>query len=159
MTILLGFCMLAVFPSYGRDQDKPNKRTREEKEAQIKELRVKYFNEKLALTETEQKSFWPLFDEYKAKDKALRDSFQKKYRKNEVVFMDDKKAEEYLNALLKLKDDENALYRDYIGRFKKILPIKKVAMLPMLEKEFKKEILQKMMHHKKGEPKGPPADE
>lgn len=140
-------------------QNKPNKKNQVEKEAKINELRVKYFNDKLALTDAEQKAFWPLFDEYKLKDKNLRDSFQKKYKKNAIVFMDDKKSEEYLNALLKLKDDESALYREYINKFKKVLPIKKVAMLPTLEKEFKKEILQKMTQFKKGQQQGPPPSE
>jgi hypothetical protein len=140
-------------------QNKPNKKNKAEKEAKINELRIKYFNDKLALTDAEQKAFWPLFDEYKLKDKNLRDSFQKKYKKNAIVFMDDKKSEEYLNALLKLKDDENALYREYINKFKKVLPIKKVAMLPTLEKEFKKEILQKMTQFKKGQQQGPPPSE
>ena len=113
-------------------QNKPNKKNKAEKEAKINELRIKYFNDKLALTDAEQKAFWPLFDEYKLKDKNLRDSFQKKFKKNAIVFMDDKKSEEYLNALLKLKDDENDLYREYINKFKKVLPIKKVAMLQTL---------------------------
>ena len=140
-------------------QNKPNKKNKAEKEAKINELRIKYFNDKLALTDAEQKAFWPLFDEYKLKDKNLRDSFQKKFKKNAIVFMDDKKSEEYLNALLKLKDDENDLYREYINKFKKVLPIKKVAMLPTLEKEFKKEILQKMTQFKKGQQQGPPPSE
>jgi hypothetical protein len=140
-------------------QNKTNKKNKVEKEAKINELRVKYFNDKLALTDAEQKAFWPLFDEYKLKDKNLRDSFQKKYKKNAIVFMDDKKSEDYLNALLKLKDDENALYREYINKFKKVLPIKKVAMLPTLEKEFKKEILQKMTQFKKGQQQSPPPSE
>lgn len=151
-TLLIGLSSLQA-------QNKPNKKNKAEKEAKINELRVKYFNDKLALTDAEQKAFWPLFDEYKLKDKNLRDSFQKKYKKNTIVFMDDKKSEEYLNALLKLKDDENALYREYINKFKKVLPIKKVAMLPTLEKEFKKEILQKMTQFKKGQQPGPPPSE
>ncbi len=157
-TLVLSFCMLFTVPLMSA-QGKPNKMNQDEKETKIKELRVKYFNEKLALTENEQKGFWPLYDEYKTMDKALRDTFQRRYKKNEVVFMDDKKAEEYLNALLKLKDDQNLLYREYLFKFKKVLPIKKVAMLPTLEREFKKEILQKLMHNKKGKPKGAPSDE
>jgi hypothetical protein len=156
--LMVAFTLLIGLNSV-QAQNKPNKKNKAEKEAKINELRVKYFNEKLALTDAEQKAFWPLFDEYKLKDKNLRDSFQKKYKKNSIVFMDDKKSEEYLNALLKLKDDENALYREYINKFKKVLPIKKVAMLPTLEKEFKKEILQKMTQFKKGQPQGPPPSE
>ncbi len=159
----IGILMMALAMLTGltnvQAQNKPNKKNQVEKEAKINELRVKYFNDKLALTDAEQKAFWPLFDEYKLKDKNLRDSFQKKYKKNAIVFMDDKKSEEYLNALLKLKDDESALYREYINKFKKVLPIKKVAMLPTLEKEFKKEILQKMTQFKKGQQQGPPPSE
>lgn len=141
-------------------QNKPVKKNAVEKEAKINELRIKYFNEKLVLSETEQKDFWPLYDEYKLKDKNLRDSFQKKYKKNSLVFLDDKQSEAYLNALLKLKDDQNALYREYINKFKKVLPVKKVAMLPTLEREFKKEILQKMIQFKKDGHKGQqPADD
>ena len=159
----IGILMMALAMLTGltnvQTQNKPNKKNQVEKEAKINELRVKYFNDKLALTDAEQKAFWPLFDEYKLKDKNMRDSFQKKYKKNAIVFMDDKKTEEYLNALLKLKDDESALYREYINKFKKVLPIKKVAMLPTLEKEFKKEILQKMTQFKKGQQQGPPHSE
>jgi hypothetical protein len=71
--------------------------------------------------------------------------------------MDDKKAEEYLNALLKLKDDQNNLYKEYIAKYRKVLPVKKVAMLPMMEKEFKQEMMRKMMrNNKNGKPDGPP---
>ncbi len=155
ITFAIGLCLL-MGAQGACAQGRGGTKNKVEKEAKINELRVAYFNDKLALTDAEQKAFWPLYDEYKSKDKALRDSFQRKYKRNEVVFMDDKKSEEYLNALLKLKDDENALYREYIGKFKKVLPVKKVAMLPTLEKEFKKEILQKMMQHKRDGNQNPP---
>lgn len=155
LTAILGFFILFGMNAV-MAQDKPDKKNREEKEAKVQELRKQFFNEKLALSETEQKAFWPLYDEYKLKDKNLRDSFMKKYKKNEIVFMDDKKAEEYLNAMLKLRDDQNALYKEYINKYKRVLPIKKVAMLPMLEREFKEEVLKKAMHHKKGSPGGKP---
>ncbi|MES2617240.1 MAG: hypothetical protein V4613_05140 [Bacteroidota bacterium] len=160
-TIALGLCLMISMPAMqAQNANKPHK-NKEEKEAKINELRKKYFNDKLALTEAEQKAFWPLYDEYRQKEKALRDTFQKKYKSNEIVFMDDKKAEEYLNALVKLHEDQNALYKDYLGKFKKVLPIKKVAMIPTTEKAFKKEMMQKVGHLKKAPKKGqgPPPEE
>lgn len=130
-------------------KDKPKKE-------KIDELRKKFYNEKLALTETEQKAFWPLYDEYKKKEKALRDSFRSKYKPNDVVFMDDKKAEEFLNASIKLREDQTALYKEYVDKFKKVIPVKKVAMLPIVEKEFKKEVMQRAKEHKKQGPPPPP---
>lgn len=163
MSFALGLLMLTGTAGLQAQQGNNNKppKTKEDKEAKINELRKKYFNEKLALTDAEQKAFWPLYDEYRQKEKALRDTFHKRYKPNEIPFMDDKKAEEYLNALLKLKDDQNALYKDYIAKFKKVLPIKKVAMLPGMEKEFKKQMMQKAGHPKKMPRKGqgPPPEE
>ncbi|HEY1046448.1 MAG TPA: hypothetical protein VGF79_08410 [Bacteroidia bacterium] len=140
--------------AFGLDNGKKGKAKREK----IEELRKKFYNEKLSLSETEQKGFWPLFTEYKQKEKALRDSFRAKYKPNDVVFMDDKQAEEFLNATIKLNEDQNNLFKEYVTKFKKVISVKKVAMLPMIEREFKKQILkQAREHHKPGGPDGEPA--
>ncbi|MBC7425624.1 MAG: hypothetical protein H7321_03725 [Bacteroidia bacterium] len=114
-----------------------------DKAKKLDESRKKYFNEKLSLTEEEQKQFWPVFDEYKEKERKLLKTFKAKYKKNDIVFMDDKKAELYLQESIKLKEDQLALYKEYVEKFKKALPIKKVVMLAVVEKEFKHEILKR----------------
>jgi len=140
--ILLSFLVMINISNINAQKDKPQK-NKAEKEAKIAALRKQYMIEKLALTDAEQKAFLPLFDEFKQKDKTLRDTFRKKWNPNQIIFMDDKKAEEMLNAMIKLKDDQNNLFKEYILKFKKVLPIKKVVMLPHIEKEFKKEVLKK----------------
>ncbi len=127
--------------------------------AKINELRKKFLTEKLALTATEQAQFFPLLDEYKAKEKNLRDSFRKKYKPNEIPYYDDKKAEEYFEAMIKLKNDQNNLFKEYLIKFKKVLPIKKVIMLPEAEKEFKKAILKRAINKGKTPPPPAPEDE
>lgn len=141
-TIILSICLVIGLTNTQAQKAKPSK-NKADKEAKINELRKKFLTEKLALTEAEQKAFFPLLDEYKQKDKALRDSFRRKYKPNEAPFMDDKKAEEMLAAMIKLRDDQNNLFKEYIVKFKKVLPIKKVIMLPEVEREFKKEVLKK----------------
>lgn len=139
LSVMLGAGTLKAQPK--ADKDKKSKMEK------LNELRKKYFNEKLALSETEQKGFWPLYEEYKQKEKALRDSFRARYKPNDVVFMDDKQAEEFLNATIKLNEDQNNLFKEYIAKFKKVLTIKKVAMLPLVEREFKKEMLRRAKSH------------
>ncbi|MCC6818738.1 MAG: hypothetical protein IT245_07600 [Bacteroidia bacterium] len=156
--LLLGLLLsLNNFSLQAQGNGKKGKPNKKEK---IEELRKKFFNEKLSLTETEQKAFWPLYDEYKKKEKALRDSFKSKYKPNDVVFMDDKQAEAFLNATIKLKEDQTSLYKEYIEKFKKVISVKKVAMLPMLEREFKKEVMQRAKEHgKQGPPPPPPGED
>lgn len=133
------------------------KKDKVSKKEKINELRKKFFNEKLALSDAEQKAFWPLYDEYKQKEKALRDTFKAHYKPNDVLFMDDKKAEEFLNATIQLNEDQNNLFKEYVAKFKKVIPVKKVAMLPMVEREFKKEMMKKAREHRKpgGQKQGP----
>ena len=156
--ILLSFLFLSSQTSLmAQQQDKTSKSQKKEK---INELRKKFFNEKLSLSEAEQKGFWPLYTEYKQKEKALRDSFRNKYKPNDVIFMDDRQAEEFLNATIQLNDEQNSLFKEYIGKFKKVISVKKVAMLPLVEREFKKNIMKKAWEHKRpGEKSGPGPDE
>jgi hypothetical protein len=156
---ILSFLMLSTAAPLMSQSSKAGKQSKAQKKEKINELRKKYFNEKLSLSEAEQKGFWPLYTEYKQKEKALRDSFRSKYKPNDVIFMDDKQAEEFLNATIKLNEDQNNLFKEYIGKFKKVISVKKVAMLPLVEKEFKKEILKKArVHHGPGHD-GPAPDE
>lgn len=152
---ILMICLSAIMSLQFSSLSAHDKKVKENKKEKIEQLRKKYFNEKLALSDAEQKAFWPLYDEYKKKEKALRDTFKSKYKQNEIVFMDDKKAEEFLNATIKLNDDQNALFKEYIAKFKKVLPVKKVAMLPMVERDFKKEVIKHAGDHKKPGGKGP----
>ena len=152
--------MLVLFSSSPlMAQPGKGKKGKEDKKEKIHELRKKYFNEKLSLSDTEQKGFWPLYQEYKQKEKALRDTFRNQYKPNDVIFMDDKQAEAFLNATIKLNEDQNALFKEYVAKFKKVIAVKKVAMLPLVEREFKKEILKKAREHHRSGGKGQGPDD
>ncbi len=151
LTLTVILILIFRLSNLNAQKPKPDKTAKPNKEAQkekINELRKKFYNEKLALSEVEQKSFWPIFDEFNKKKKNLLDSFQKKYKPNKLTFMDDKQAEEFLNAQIKLKEDQLNLHKEYTAKFKKVISVKKVAMLEQTEREFKKTLLQKLKENK-----------
>jgi hypothetical protein len=154
---LMSFILLGSFnlmSQKGQGQKKEDKGAKHEK---MKVLFKQYLNDKLALTETEKKGFWPIFEEYKKKEKELKDSFRKKYKPNSIPFMDDKQAEAYLNDFFQLNETINQLFKETTVKLKKVIPIKKVAMIPHTEREFKKELLKKM--REKGQAPPPPDEE
>ena len=154
---LMSFILLGSFnlmSQKGQGQKKEDKSAKQEK---MKVLFKQYLNDKLALTETEKKGFWPIFEEYKKKEKELKDSFRKKYKPNSIPFMDDKQAEAYLNDFFQLNETINQLFKETTVKLKKVIPIKKVAMIPHTEREFKKELLKKM--REKGQAPPPPDEE
>jgi len=83
-----------------------------------------------------------LYNEMNDKLDAARKTFRLQYNsKTNYDFATDKEAEAYLAAELNLKQKEFEIYRDYYEKFKKILPVKKVADVRRAEDDFKKEII------------------
>ncbi len=97
--------------------------------------RVSFITDKVKLTTTEAQSFWPLYNEYNDKVKSLRKNFRSNYAKTED-FNSDKEAEDFLNAEINLKQGEVDLKKEYTEKFKKVLGVKKTAMLRKAEEEF-----------------------
>lgn len=129
---LVLFCFTAVvsFAQPGSKRDK------------IEALRVSFINQKVNFTTQEAQLFWPLYDEYNDKLEYNRKAFRQQFIKAvDFNTLTDKEAEAYIAAELNLKQKEYELYKEYFEKFKKILPIKKVALLRRAEEEFRKELI------------------
>ena len=114
----------------------------ESKRDKIEALRVSFISQKVNFTTQEAQVFWPLYNEYQDKIVATRKAFRQQYNKNtNYNFATDKEAETYLNAELTLKQKEIDYYKEYQEKFKKIIPVKKIALLLKAEEEFKKELI------------------
>lgn len=112
------------------------------KRDKIDALRAAFISKKVNFTTQETQSFWPLYNEMNDKLDAARKNFRVQYNNTtNYDFITDKEAEAYLAAELNLKQKEFEIYKDYYDKFKKILPVKKVAAVRRAEDEFKKEII------------------
>lgn len=112
------------------------------KKDKIDALRVAFISKKVNLTDKESLAFWPLYNEMNDRLDANRKAFRSQYNSNtNFDFATDREAEAYLNAELLLKQKEYELYKEYYEKFKKVLPVKKVAALRRAEEDFKREII------------------
>lgn len=112
------------------------------KRDKIEALKVSFINQKVNFTPVESQAFWPLYNEYSDKLDLARKSFRQQCVKDiDFTTLSDKEAETYLNAELNLKQKEYELYKEYFEKFKKVLPVKKVALLRRAEEEFRKELI------------------
>ena len=110
------------------------------KKEKIEALRVAFITQQLNLSPEESQKFWPVYNEYQDKVKAAR----KEFKAVPTTFTTDKEAQDFLDAETLFKQREVNLYKEYYDKFKKILPIKKVAQLRQAEEEFKKELLKQL---------------
>ena len=131
--IYLLVCWLIAVTAFAQKESKRDK---------IEALRVSFISQKVNFTTQEAQLFWPLYNEYQDKIILLRKSFRQQYNKNtNYNFETDKEAEAYLNAELNLKQKEFENFKEYLDKFKKIISVKKLALLLRAEDEFKKELI------------------
>ena len=115
----------------------------------IEALKVGFITEKLNLSSTEAKSFWPVYNEYESQMKKLR--FKEK--ENAAIIKaktstTDADADKFLTDQLALKQQQLDLTKKYVAEFKKVISSKKLARLFMLEQEFKQQLLNRLKERK-----------
>jgi Spy/CpxP family protein refolding chaperone len=120
----------------------------------IKALRAAFITQQLDLTEKEAQAFWPVFNEYQEKIKAINDGTHKQLKKG-MENLSDAELEKLLDQELANEEKIVALKREYLPKFKGVLPIRKVARLSLVEKQFRMEVLKRVKEGPRGDGRGP----
>ncbi len=112
----------------------------------LESLKVAFITQKLNLTPDEAKLFWPVYNQYETELEALRK--KRKTEKNLVIDdvsnMTDADVEKAADGEIIFRQQELDIIKKYHMQFKKVLPIKKVALLYKAQDGYKKELLKKI---------------
>ena len=106
--------------------------------ADLQAERTKVIAANLQLTDAEASKFWPLYEEYRAKQNRLDDkalALVQDYANHYDALTDDK-AKELVKRQMELENDRLKLRRDYVGKFEKVIPSKKVARYYQIERKM-----------------------
>ncbi|HOZ86764.1 MAG TPA: hypothetical protein PL029_03350 [Bacteroidia bacterium] len=103
-------------------------------------LRVSFINKKLDLTNAESEKFWPVYNEYNDKIKAIRKNLRQSYRRSPEQ-LSEAEAEELYLLDIKSKQAEVDVHKQYGDKIKGIIGVKKSVRLKVAEEEFKREII------------------
>lgn len=141
----------SVHLAYAQDELEPSKREK------LEALKVAYLTKELNLSPEEAQQFWPLYNELEDRTRAIR----KNRRENRLdtkanhASLTDAELSAAVDRELAFEQQELDLKKEYNERFKKILPMIKVAKLHTAEQGFRKELLHKAKDRTKI-PGGPP---
>jgi hypothetical protein len=134
LPLLIALMLCAITPP-ARAQDAGETQSAR---ADLQAERTKLVATNLQLTDAEAAKFWPLYEEYRGKQSrlddraiALVDDFAKHYDA-----LSDDKAKELIRRQLELENDRLKLRRDYLGKFEKVVPPKKVARYYQIERKL-----------------------
>ena len=106
----------------------------------IKAAKKKFLTQELALSAEQEKTFWPVYDDFEAemeenhnKMKELRRGFNAK---------SDAQLKEDLWQFFKYKEDETAIEKKYFEKFQKVITIRQIAVLYQSEQKFKRILME-----------------
>ncbi|MDR3706582.1 MAG: hypothetical protein P4L28_11840 [Paludibacteraceae bacterium] len=114
----------------------------------IYEKKVEFIKSQVAFTPEEEKAFWPLYNDYMAKKDVIRDKYKdaRKYERGggEINY------EQYNDMVTQMAVDDASLRYNFYLKMKKVLPAQKIYQLFQAERNFKKELLDKVSDGKNG---------
>lgn len=119
---------------------------KEKRKDKIREAKIEFIKKKLVLTADEEKKFLPLYTAFLDENDALRKTLKKDINLEDVdlTFMSDEDCEKLINEISEHKQKEVDLIKKYTAEFKKVLPIKKVAMVFKAEHEFRRYLVKEL---------------
>ena len=112
--------------------------------AMIRESQEATIRQELRLTEEESAAFWPLYQEYRADMLPIQDRYVELIagymQKYESGVLTDEYATELLDDYFDIKNDLLRMRKRYVRKFRKVLPMLKVARFYQLENKMNAEI-------------------
>jgi len=122
-----------------------NARNQPDRRQKIETYKIGFITEKLNLTPQEAQKFWPVYNEYQAKKQDIQKSMAWKYKDYRLSKeATEKQATELIDSsLIEMQANLN-LARDYYGKLKAILPPQKIVLLFNAERQFRRELLQRL---------------
>ncbi len=132
----------------------------------VESMHVAFLTQKIDLTPEEAQKFWPVYNEFQKKRDALHTKKRedRKSMKASIDSLSDKQVESLVDAEMVFRQKNLDLEKEYHGKFKSVLPIKKVAKFYRAEEQFTHRLLDQISERgkkggsgKKGMHPQPPA--
>ena len=116
------------------------------KKEKVEAMRIGFLTQKLDLTPEEAQKFWPVYNEFQKKREELHKKRREetKNAKQNVDSLSDKQVEAIVDGEMSFRQKNLDLEKEYHGKFKSVLPIKKVAKLYRAEDMFAHHLLEQI---------------
>ncbi len=134
-TILIAFLLSANVISQNRNPEK--------RKDKIQAFKVAFMTRKMDLTPEESQKFWPVYNEYEKKLLQIEKeaALLRMMDARKLATMSDKEVEEALKSMMDNQQNTFNLRKKLHEDLKKVLPIRKVALYYLAERDFKKELV------------------
>ncbi|MBC8082028.1 MAG: hypothetical protein H7Z21_02350, partial [Hymenobacter sp.] len=121
--------------------------------SQLENAKIAYITEKISLTQDQAQRFWPVYNEFTTKRRELNRRMRQ-LRTDDPDALSDAQIKENLAQALAIRQQEVTLEKEYFDKFQKVLSIRQVGKLYQAERQFTKEVLQRVANRRGSPPAG-----
>lgn len=116
--------------------------SKSDKREKIEQIKIEFITQKVELSSSESKAFWPLYNDFQQKREHLRMQRDEslKAAMNNTASYSEKDFEKFTGNELTYKQKEVDLQKDFQNKMKLIMPSKKIAKYYLAEEEFKRKL-------------------
>lgn len=147
--ILSAFCLLALAASWpAQAQARLGGRGRLAQPGgrlnQLDNARIAFITARITLTQDQAQRFWPVYNEFVAKRRDLNRTARQLRLANTNAALTDAQLRDNFNQDFAIRQQLLALDKDYFERAQKVLSLHQLAQLYQAERDFTKEVLQRV---------------
>ncbi|MBO4444059.1 MAG: hypothetical protein J5698_00555 [Bacteroidaceae bacterium] len=143
--LLLTLCCFTLAFAQQQEQKKPMSAD------DYKAKQQAFITQRAALTEAEAEAFFPLYFQLQKEKMELQRNTFRKVRKPQGEKLTEEEASQFVDEMADMKIKCDQLEKDYLQKFKEMLPATKLLRVQMAERDFQRELLRDMQKGFKGQ--------
>ncbi len=120
----------------------------------IRAYKIAYITDKLNLSEEEAKKFWPVYNAHEKKVSELRKEESTKIwrmirSKDQISELSEADAKTVITSMMAIQEKYHKVNKEYAQKLKSIFTYKKILLLKVAERGFKRELFEKLRKQRK----------
>jgi len=123
--------------------------------SQLDNAKIAFITSRLTLSQDQAQRFWPMYNEFVAKRRELNRTARLLRRDATNAGLSDAQLRDNFTQDFAIRQQQLNLEKDYFERVQKVLALRQVAQLYQAERDFTKEVLQRVAGA--GQAGAPPA--
>lgn len=157
--IVLFVCLLPTFALQAQNTDHSPFGGGQEGREKILQMRLTHVKDNLGLTEAENQAFLPVYEKNLRQEEALRQKLRSlmKGMKQNYAQMSDAELEKNFAEEMQLEQQMLDVRKANLKTYLKLIPVKKVVELKIVERSFNKMLMEKL-REEKPDGDGPPGE-
>jgi Spy/CpxP family protein refolding chaperone len=125
--------------------------------SQLENAKIAFITSRLTLSQDQAQRFWPMYNEFVAKRRELNRSARLLRRNASSAGLSDAQLHDNFIQDFAIRQQQLNLEKDYFERAQKVLTLRQLAQLYQAERDFTKEVLQRVASASQAG--GPPASD